>query len=59
MERFSLLLLEPHEIYFEDFAVVLHPDPEVLANLRLQEKKEKAEAASRANRTYTGIKFTC
>ena len=47
MDRFSLLLLEPHEIYFEDFAVVLHPDPDFLATIRLQEKKEKAKALNR------------
>ena len=44
MERFSLLLLEPHEIYFEDFSVVLHADPEFVAARRLREKREKAES---------------
>ena len=28
MERFSLLLLEPGEIYFDDFAVTMHTNPE-------------------------------
>ena len=28
MDRFSLLLLEPSEIYFEDFKVVYHTKPE-------------------------------
>ena len=28
MDRFSLLLLEPSEIYFEDFKVVYHTRPE-------------------------------
>ena len=28
MDRFSLLLLEPNEIYFEDFAVTAHIDPD-------------------------------
>ena len=28
MDRFSLLLLEPSEIYFEDFKVVYHTNPE-------------------------------
>ena len=28
MDRFSLLLLEPGEIYFEDFKVVHHTNPE-------------------------------
>jgi hypothetical protein len=28
MDRFSLLLLEPGEIYFEDFKVVYHSKPE-------------------------------
>ena len=28
MDRFSLLLLEPGEIYFEDFAVKLYKNPE-------------------------------
>ncbi len=33
MERFSLLLLEPGEIYFEDFAVVLHPQKDLEKNI--------------------------
>ena len=28
MDRFSLLLLEPSETYFEDFKVVYHTKPE-------------------------------
>lgn len=50
-DRFSLLLLEPGEIYFEDFSVMLHRNPD--QQQQQQQSSSKSKSKSK-NKTEAG-----